>query len=162
MAWIPLSTNDIQNSLTEDEQNGLGTASAQADLTTIVQSVTGLVRGKVNSNKRNQGHLGPPGTIPDELYAAAISIARFKYLTHLPGTQLITQDRRDDKNQAYEVLTDVATGDMVVVRGDDAGDQSPTTDGASDSSGSNLQGPNPNSVTAPWGQTGSDWWNLWT
>src|SRR5215831_4313981 len=112
MAWIPLSTNDIQNSLTEDEQNGLGTASAQADLTTIVQSVTGLVRGKVNSNKRNQGHLGPPGTIPDELYAAAISIARFKYLTHLPGTQLITEHRRADKDEAYQQLADVADGNL--------------------------------------------------
>src|SRR5215471_2215449 len=162
MAWVALSTTDILNSLTEAEQSGTQSDSAQADLTTIVQSVTGLVRGKVNSNKRNQGHLGPPGTIPDELYAAAISIARFKYLTHLPGTQLITQDRRDDKNEAYEVLTDVATGDMVVVRGDDVGDQSPPTDGASDSSGSNLQGPNPNAVTTPWSQAGSDWWNLWT
>ena len=73
MAWIELSTVDILNSLTEAEQSGISTPAANADLATIVQSVTGLVRGKVNSNKRNQGHLGPDGTIPEELYAAAIS-----------------------------------------------------------------------------------------
>jgi len=160
MAWIALSTVDIQNSLTEDEQSGISTPAANADLATIVQSVTGLVRGKVNSNKRNQGHLGPPGTIPDELYAAAISIARFKYLTHLPGTQLITQDRRDDKAEAYDQLEAVATGELVVVRGDDVEDQTPVAASASGSSGSNLQGPNPDAVLAV-GQGGSDWWNLW-
>src|SRR5262249_8285078 len=134
MAWIELSTVDIVNSLTEAEQSGISSPSANADLATIVQSVTGLVRGKVNSNKRNQGHLGPEGTIPDELDAAAVSIARFKFLTHLPGTQLITQDRRDDKAEAYQQLAEVAAGDLVVVRGDDVGDQTPVAASSSGSS----------------------------
>jgi hypothetical protein len=126
MAWIELSTTDILNSLTEAEQNQMAAAaSAQSDLTAIVQSVTGLVRGKVNAAKRNQGHLGPPRTIPDELYAAAIAIARFKFLTHLPGTQLITADRRQDKVDAMAELEACAKGQLVVIRGDDVGDQSP-------------------------------------
>jgi hypothetical protein len=143
MAWVALSVTDIQNSLTEQEQDGLRTPSAQADLTTIVQSVTGLVRGKVNAEKRNQGHLGPVGTIPDELYAAAIAIARFKLLTHLPGTQLITQDRRIDKDEAMQQLADVASGDLVVVRGDDVSGQTPQVGVDSGWSGTNLQGPYP-------------------
>jgi len=159
VAWIELSTVDIVNSLTEAEQSGINSPAANADLTTIVQSVTGLVRGKVNSNKRNQGHLGSDGTIPDELYAAAISIARFKFLTHLPGTQLITPERSADKDAAYQQLADVASGALVVVRGDDASGQTPITASANGSSGSNLQGPNPDSVTAPWDR-GSNWW-LW-
>jgi len=149
MAWIALSVSDIQNSLTEDEQSGLATPSAQADLTTIVQSVTGLVRGKVNANKRNQGHLGPPGTIPDELYAAAISIARFKFLTHLPGTQLITQDRRADKDEAYLELQAAANGELVIVRGDDVSGQTPEVGVDSGWSGTNLQGDALPGVLAP-------------
>jgi hypothetical protein len=141
MAWVPLSTQDISNSLTEQEQDGLQTPSAQSDLTVIVQSVTGLVRGKVNANQRNQGHLGPPGTIPDELYAAAISISRFKLLTHLPGTQLITQDRRADKDEALVQLEDAAEGKLVVVRGDDVNGQTPVLGSDSGSTASNLQGP---------------------
>jgi len=132
-------------------------ADFQSDLTVIVQSVTGLVRGKVNSNKRNQGHLGAPGTIPDELYAAAISIARFKFLTHLPGTQLITLERSADKEAAYQQLSDVASGALVIVRGDDVGDQSPMVGVASGSSGINLQGDAVPGILAPvywqgWGE----------
>lgn len=141
MAWVALSVTDILNSLTEQEQSGMSPPAAQSDLTVIVQSVTGLVRGKVNSNKRNQGHLGPPGTIPDELYAAAISIARFKWLTHLPGTQLITVDRRADKDEALQLLADAASGALVVIRGDDVNEESPLVDAASGSSGSDLRGP---------------------
>lgn len=156
MAWIALSATDIENSLTEAEQSGLDSPSANADLTVIVQSVTALVRGKVNSAKRNQGHAGPPGTIPDELYAAAISIARFKFLTHLPGTQLITVDRRADKDEALQLLTDVATGELVVVRGDDVGDQTPNPQAESGSSSVNLQGPDP-LIIAP----ADGWWGRW-
>jgi len=151
MAWIALSVTDIQNSLTEQEQSGISTPAAEADLSVIVRSVMGLVRGKVNSNKRNQGHLGPPGTIPDELYAAAISIARFKFLTHLPGTQLITAERSADKDAAYQQLADVANGDLVVVRSDDVGDQSPDPASSSGSSAPSLQG--------PWPADNNPWYN---
>lgn len=156
MAWIALSADDIENSLTEAEQSGLASGSAEADLTTIVASVTGLVRGKVNSAKRNQGHLGPAGTIPDELWAAAISIARFKFLTHLPGTQLITKERAADKDEAYVQLEAVATGEMVIVRGDDVSGQSPNPQASSGSSSVNLQGPDP-LIIAPT----SGWWGQW-
>jgi hypothetical protein len=154
MAWVALSVTDIQNSLTEQEQSGISTPAAEADLTTIVQSVTGLVRGKVNSDKRNQGHLGPSGTIPDELYAAAIAIARFKYLTHLPGTQLITPDRRQDKVDAEKLLDDAAEGKLVVVRGDDIGGQTPIM-GAETGAGEVYQ------ATYPFWQSQTPAWPYW-
>jgi len=152
MAWVALSTTDILNSLTEAEQSGTQSDSAQADLTVIVQSVTNLIRGKVNSNKRNQGHLGPIGTLPDELYAAAISIARFKYLSHLPGTQLITKERATDKDEAYEQLEAVSNGSFVVIRGDDVEGQVPLVDATIGDIGPNLQGPE--------GQKNPGW-NFW-
>jgi hypothetical protein len=120
MAWIALSAEDIENSLSATEHGVFdGDSAAEADLAVIVQSVTGLVRGKVNSAKRNQGHMGPPGTIPDELYAAAISIARFKLITHFPENQLMAPDREADVNRAYDELGAVARGELVVVRADD-------------------------------------------
>jgi hypothetical protein len=126
MAWVLLSATDIQNSLSATEQTVFNAdAAAEADLTTIVQSVTGLVRAKVNSNKRNQGHLGPSGTIPDELYAAAISIGRFKLITHFPENQLMAPDRETDKNDAMQQLADVASGQLVIVRYDDPLGQTP-------------------------------------
>ncbi len=87
------------------------------DLANIVQSVTALVRGKVFSWQPNQTIIPQvlPGTIPEELLAAAISIARFKFLTHLPGTQLITKERSADKDEAYAYLDDVVAGKMTVL-----------------------------------------------
>jgi hypothetical protein len=140
MSWVALSTEDIMNSLTEAEQSGTNSESSQSDLTTIVSSVTSLVRGKVNSAKRNQGRLGPDGTIPEELYAAAISISRFKYLTHLPGTQLITKERAADKDEAYQQLEDVASGELVVITADDVGEQTALVSADYGSIGPNLQG----------------------
>lgn len=159
MAWIALSSDDIENSLTEAEQSGLDSGAANSDLSTIVASVTALVRGKVNAWRPNQGRLGPSGTIPDELWAAAISIGRFKLLTHLPGTQLITKERAADKDEAYVQLEAVAKGELVIVRGDDLSGQSPGVLAGAGSSGSNLQGPdNPDSVTySGW----STWWRPW-
>jgi hypothetical protein len=120
MAWIPLDSDDVLNSLSDAEQSQFAAApSAQADLSNLVVTVTNQVRGKVNAARRNQGHLGPTGTIPDELQAAALSIIRYKLLTHLPGTQLITEDRRTDHRDALGLLDAVARGEMVVVRGDE-------------------------------------------
>jgi hypothetical protein len=144
MAWVALSTTDIKNSLTAQEQSGMSPADFEADLTTIVQSVTALVRGKVNAFQANRGHLGPPGTIPDELYAAAIAISRFKYLTHLPGTQLITVDRRTENEEGIAQLDNAADGKLYVIRGDDMNEQSPMVNADSGGSGSDLRyGPNP-------------------
>jgi hypothetical protein len=141
MSWVPLNSSDILNSLTEAEQSGTNSESSQADLTVIVQSVTNLVRGKVNAAKRNQGRLGPDGTIPEELYAAAISIARFKFLTHLPGTQLITKERAADKDEAYQQLKEVADGEFVVITADDIGEQTALVSADYGTIGPNLQGP---------------------
>jgi hypothetical protein len=130
MAWVALSADDVQNSLSATEQDVFNNdTAAEADLAVIVQSVTGLVRGKVNSATRNQGHLGPPGTIPDELYAAAISIARYKLITHFPDNQLMAPDRDQDRVDAYAQLDQVASGQLVVVRGDDPPVGTPTVDG---------------------------------
>jgi Protein of unknown function (DUF1320) len=117
MAWLTLTTDQVINSLTQQEQSMMTDPSSSVDLANIVQSVTALVRGKVFSWRQNQTliPLALPGTIPDELLAAAISIARFKFLTHLPGTQLITVDRRADKDEAYAYLDDVASGEMIIL-----------------------------------------------
>jgi hypothetical protein len=90
---------------------------SSVDLANIVQGVTALVRGKVFSWRPNQGLMPQvlPGTIPDELLGPAIAIARFKFLTHLPGTQLITKERSADKDEAYAYLDDVSSGKMIIL-----------------------------------------------
>jgi hypothetical protein len=117
MAWIALTTDDILNSLTSQEQGLMNDPSSAVDLANIVSGVIALVRGKVFSWRPNQTMISQvtPSEIPDELFSAAISIARFKFLTHLPGTQLITKERSTDKDEAYAYLDDVASGKMIIL-----------------------------------------------
>jgi hypothetical protein len=112
----------VINSLTAQEASLMTDPASAVDMGNIVQSVTGLIRGKVFSWQPNQTMipLVTAGTIPEELLAAAISIARFKFLTHLPGTQLITKERSADKDEAYAYLDDVAAGKMIVLGPDGA------------------------------------------
>lgn len=125
MAWVPLTAVDILNSLSVKEQGLFQDAQSQQNLANITVGVIGLVRGKVNAAKRNQGHLGPEGTIPDELMLAALAIGRFKLISQYPENQLMAPDREQDRIDAYAQLEQVANGELVVVRGDDVGGQTP-------------------------------------
>jgi hypothetical protein len=116
LAWLPLITDDVLNSLSATEQNQMTDPSSAADLAQIVSSVVSMVRGKVNSYQPNQVFVPyPPGMIPEETYGAAIAIARYKFLTHLPGTQLITKGREAENTEAYALLNDVVSGKLIIL-----------------------------------------------
>jgi hypothetical protein len=116
MAWLALETDDVVNSLTQQEQSQMTDPSSASDMATIIASVTSLVRGKVQSFQPNQSFVPyPAGMIPEELLAAAIAICRYKFLTHLPGTQLITKWREQENTNALALLDNVATGKMVIL-----------------------------------------------
>jgi hypothetical protein len=114
MAWITLTTDDILNSLTSQEQMLMNDPSSAVDLANIVSGVMALVRGKVISYQPNQTQTGPVGTIPEELHAAATAISRFKFLTHLPGTQLITKWREQENVTALAQLDAAAKGELLI------------------------------------------------
>ena len=116
MAWLPLLTADVLNSLSVDEQNQMTDPSSASDLEQIVSSVTSFVRGKVQSWRPNQTFVPyPPGMIPEETYGSAVAIARYRFLTHLPGTQLITKWREQENVEALALLNDVADGKLVIL-----------------------------------------------
>ena len=114
MAWIALTTDDVINSLTSQEQGLMNDPSSAVDLGNIVSGVISLVRGKVITYQPNQTQMGPLGTIPEELHAAAIAISRFKFLTHLPGTQLITKWREQENVTALAQLDAAAAGTLLI------------------------------------------------
>src|SRR5258707_4699681 len=89
--------------------------SSASDMATIIYNVTNLVRGKVMGWQPNQAYMGPVGTIPDELMAPAVAICRYKFLTHLPGTQLITKWRQGEKTEFYSPFADVVHGDIGIL-----------------------------------------------
>ncbi len=115
MAWVPINSDAIINSLTSQEQSMMTDPSSASDMATIIYNVTNLVRGKVMGWQPNQAYMGPVGTIPDELMAPAVAICRYKFLTHLPGTTLITKWREAENTEAYALLADVAIGKFVIL-----------------------------------------------
>jgi hypothetical protein len=116
MAWIAISQDTVVNSLTQQEQSQMTDPSSATDMANIIANVTSFVRGKVQSWQPNQNFVPyPAGMIPEELMAAAIAICRYKFLTHLPGTQLITKWREAENTGALALLNDVATGKMIIL-----------------------------------------------
>lgn len=113
--WIPFTADQIQNSLSTTERLAMTAVDSAACLQDVVQSVIALIIGKVNTWAANQGNLGPTGTIPDETLGAAIAIGRYKFLTSLPGTNLITKWREADRDEGYGLLDQISTGKMLIV-----------------------------------------------
>jgi hypothetical protein len=136
MAWQTLTTDEILNSLTAQEQSLMTDPSSSVDLANIVVNVTDLVLGKVQSWRPNQTFLPyPAGMIPGECMAAAVAIARYKFLTHLPGTTLITKWREQENTNALALLNDVAAGKLIIlspVLPDGSGGTVPSNPAASD------------------------------
>jgi hypothetical protein len=130
--WLALTTDQVLNSLAASEQQALSTSSNAADLNFIIQTVTYMVIGKVNTYGPNQGNLGPPGTMPSEALGAACAIARFRLLTSIPGTQLITKWREQEKDEAYTLLDEIAAGKLQVIGGDGTISQRKATYGGED------------------------------
>lgn len=130
----------------------MGDPSAEADLATIVADVMSLVVGKVITYKPNQVAVGAAGTIPEELHAAAIAIARFKFLSHLPGAQVFTKWREEENVTALAQLDAAATGKMLVQGATppiDISGQMPQKQA--------MAGGEP--YFPPYGTWGAPWWN---
>jgi hypothetical protein len=116
MAWLAISQDEVVNSLTQQEQSQMTDPSSATDMANIIANVTNLVIGKVQSWRPNQSFVPyPVGQIPGEMMAAAVAICRYKFLTHLPGTQLITKWREAENTDALALLDAVAKGEMVIL-----------------------------------------------
>lgn len=117
--WVQLDPDDLLNAITQPERDLFGQGSIGIDipdrLEQIIEWVTSLVRGKVSSNVANVPVMGPLGTIPDELYLAAIDICRFQFLTAFPqGKLFLDEPRMRGYENALKLLDDAANGTINV------------------------------------------------
>jgi hypothetical protein len=126
MAWVIPSTGDLLSRLTDPEKAALdnaATGTGQVDrLDTIWKNAIDYVRGRVGACSRFRNYandpLVAPGTIPEELYADFLELARFRLLNALPiGHALMTDSRRKSYEDAMESLRDVAAGRIEIAPG---------------------------------------------
>lgn len=117
--WSQLDPDDLLNALTQPERDLFGTGSSDPDfpdrLAEILRWVVSRVRGKVAASLANSDNMGPEETIPEELYGAAIQIARFDFLTAFPqGALFIDAPRTLAYQGALKQLEDAAAGTLLV------------------------------------------------
>lgn len=118
--WRELDPDDMLNTLTQPERDLFGTGSSDPAfpdrLAQVLSFVVSQVRSKVAAWPDNRGSMGPEETIPEELYLAAINIARFQFLTAFPqGRLFIDEPRERAYSDALKMLNDAAAGTLVVV-----------------------------------------------
>ena len=118
MAWITLTEANLGERLAAAELAALQSAAVGAYGNTVpdvLASVVAEVRGRVAANGRNQ--LGAAGTIPDELKAAALAIARWRILSRLPGMKSLQDEaRRSEYADALSLLAAVADGKFAILQ----------------------------------------------
>lgn len=121
MAWITINEAHLAERLAAAELTAVQTAAtgdAGNPVPEVLSAVVGEIRGRVAANPRNR--LGEAGTIPGELRAAALAIARWRVLSRLPGMRMLQDDaRRMEYNDGLALLAAVARGDFAIEQPED-------------------------------------------
>ena len=119
MAWKTLTVAALKTRISGSEysaltQAALASGQVAADVVAeVLAAVVKLVRGKVAACRNNT--LGEGDTIPDELEAAALVLARNQVFTRLPGMSALNDDTRRDEVRAAERLLDSAAACTFVI-----------------------------------------------
>lgn len=120
MAWISLTLDDVKTRISWPELEAYQTwhlAAGQVDPTTeTISGVVREIRGRVAACSRNT--LGADGTIPEELYHAALTLIQWRLAMRLPGAgvDLLDEGRKTEHSEAQKLLRDVAKCEFAVVQ----------------------------------------------
>jgi hypothetical protein len=120
MSWLVISPDDVVSRLTETERKQCDTADVNGTslvqrLPTLITYATQYVRGRVAVFPNTRNNMGPPGTIPDELYLSTLNLLRWELLNALPNIGRLEDDpRRGDYEQALKDIQAAAEGDLVI------------------------------------------------
>ncbi|NCC93835.1 MAG: DUF1320 domain-containing protein [Opitutae bacterium] len=121
MAWITITEDHLAERLAAAELTAVQTAAtgdAGNPVPEVLAAVVSEIRGRIAANPSNC--LGEAGTIPEELRAAALAIARWRVLSRLPGMRMLQDDaRRMEYNDALALLAAVAKGDFAIEQPED-------------------------------------------
>ncbi len=126
--WITLDADIIAERLSGPELSAMQSAALAsgqdgASLTdNAAERVTNSIRGYIAASAKNT--LGPAGTIPDELLDCALALVVHQIITRLPGMEALLDERRmKNREEALQLLRDVAAGKFALVQPEAAGQQ---------------------------------------
>jgi hypothetical protein len=108
MPWNTLATTDITAEILPDEVTMLNTIQgSSAILSTILSSVTAEILAGILVGG-NQ--IGQPGTVPDQIRSDAIALVRWKWFCSLPKTDLQSDFRRGQYEEAVKRMEKIRAG----------------------------------------------------
>jgi phage gp36-like protein len=110
MSWIALTPDHVVQSLAETEASALRTLQLAAGATDPLPDVIAQTVAKVQGYVAVRYLVGQPGTVPEQLLATAIALARWALIGRLPIKALATDIRRAQYEDALAELRDVAAG----------------------------------------------------
>ena len=135
MAWNTLATTDVTAEILPDEVTMLNTIQGSMTiLSTILSTVTAEILAGILVGG-NQ--IGQPGTVPDQIRADAIALVRWKWFCSLPKTDLQSDFRRAQYDEAVKRMERIREGQG---EGGDSG-QSADGDGPEFPRGNRPAGP---------------------
>ena len=106
--WNPLATADIQAEILPDEVTMLNTVQGGATiLATILSTMTAEIQAQILVGG-NQ--IGQPGTIPDQIRSDAIALIRWKWFCSLPKTDLQSDFRKAQYEEAVKRMEQIRQG----------------------------------------------------
>jgi len=107
MSWITLTTNEILSEMAPLEVAALqGIQGSDNLLAALLDKAVAEARGAIRAGEYR---VGPEGTIPSQIAADVVAIARWRWLISFPQlTRLQTKERKDAFTGARETLKDIA------------------------------------------------------
>ena len=114
MAWILLTQDDLLGKLTGAEVTAVTTkALAPGQVNPVPEEIANAIqeiRGRVAACPNNRlGDQAAGQLIPEELKPAALAIIRYRVLSRLPISALVTPAREREYNDALPLLSAVAS-----------------------------------------------------
>ena len=108
MPWNTLATADITAEILPDEVTMLNTIQGSSSiLANILSTVTAEIQAGVLVGG-NQ--IGQPGTVPDQIRSDAIALVRWKWFCSLPKTDLQSDFRRAQHDEAVKRMEKIRDG----------------------------------------------------
>ena len=106
--WNTLATTDITAEILPDEVTLLNTIQGSSSiLATILSTVTAEILAGILVGG-NQ--IGQPGTVPDQIRSDAIALVRWKWFCSLPKTDLQSDFRRAQYDEAVKRMEKIRDG----------------------------------------------------
>jgi hypothetical protein len=108
MSWNTLATTDITAEILPDEVTMLNTIQGSSSiLSTILSTMTSEILAQILVGG-NQ--IGQPGTVPDQIRSDAIALVRWKWFCSLPKTDLQSEFRRAQYDEAVQRMAKIREG----------------------------------------------------